>query len=40
VDDLNKLAASFNELAGKIERDPSVLLRGAAPARPGPGGGR
>jgi phospholipid/cholesterol/gamma-HCH transport system substrate-binding protein len=40
VDDLNKLAASFNELAGKIERDPSVLIRGAAPARPGPGEGR
>jgi phospholipid/cholesterol/gamma-HCH transport system substrate-binding protein len=40
VDDLNKLAASFTELAAKIERDPSVLIRGAAPPKPGPGEGR
>jgi phospholipid/cholesterol/gamma-HCH transport system substrate-binding protein len=40
VDDLNKLAASFNELAAKLERDPSVLIRGAAPPKPGPGEAR
>jgi phospholipid/cholesterol/gamma-HCH transport system substrate-binding protein len=40
VDDLNKLAASFTELAAKIERDPSVLIRGAAPPKPAPGEGR
>ena len=40
VADLNNLSASFTELANKIERDPSVLIRGAAPPRPGPGEGK
>jgi phospholipid/cholesterol/gamma-HCH transport system substrate-binding protein len=40
VNDLNALSASFTELANRIERDPSVLIRGAAPSKPGPGEGR
>jgi phospholipid/cholesterol/gamma-HCH transport system substrate-binding protein len=40
VSDLNALSASFTELANRIERDPSVLIRGSAPPKPGPGEGR
>ena len=40
VADLNALSASFSELANRIERDPSVLVRGAAPPKPGPGESR
>jgi phospholipid/cholesterol/gamma-HCH transport system substrate-binding protein len=40
VGDLGNLSASLSELANRIERDPSVLIRGAAPQPPGPGEGR
>ena len=37
---LGRLSTSLNGVASKIERDPSVLLRGAAPPTPGPGESR
>lgn len=37
---LDRLSTSLNGVAGKIERDPSVLLRGAAAPTPGPGEAR
>jgi phospholipid/cholesterol/gamma-HCH transport system substrate-binding protein len=40
VNDLNALSASFTELAHRLERDPSVLIRGSTPPKPGPGEGR
>jgi len=40
VNDLNALSATFTELANRIERDPSVLIRGSTPPKPGPGEGR
>jgi len=40
VNDLNALSASFTELARRLERDPSVLIRGSTPPKPGPGEGR
>jgi phospholipid/cholesterol/gamma-HCH transport system substrate-binding protein len=40
VGDLGNLSASLSELANRIERDPSVLIRGAAPQTPGPGESR
>lgn len=38
--DLEVLSNSFGDLANKINRDPSILIRGSAPARPGPGEGK
>jgi phospholipid/cholesterol/gamma-HCH transport system substrate-binding protein len=38
--DLEILSNSFGDLANKINRDPSILIRGSAPARPGPGEGK
>ena len=35
--DLEILSNSFGDLANTINRDPSILIRGKAPARPGPG---
>jgi hypothetical protein len=35
--DLDTLSKSFGDLANTINRDPSVLIRGKTPARPGPG---
>jgi len=37
---LERLSTSLNGVASKVERDPSVLVRGAAAPRPGPGEGR
>jgi phospholipid/cholesterol/gamma-HCH transport system substrate-binding protein len=37
LDKLNRLSDSINGVTNKIERDPSVLLRGTAPPAPGPG---
>jgi phospholipid/cholesterol/gamma-HCH transport system substrate-binding protein len=37
---LDQLSTSLNSVASKIERDPSVLLRGTAPPAPGPGESR
>jgi phospholipid/cholesterol/gamma-HCH transport system substrate-binding protein len=39
IADLDNLSASFTDLANRINRDPSVLIRGTAP-QPGPGEGR
>ena len=35
--DLETLTHSFGDLANSMNRDPSILLRGKTPARPGPG---
>jgi phospholipid/cholesterol/gamma-HCH transport system substrate-binding protein len=35
--DLEILSNSFGDLANTINRDPSILIRGRTPARPGPG---
>jgi len=40
LDKLNSLSDSLNGIANKIERDPSVLLRGSATRPPGPGESR
>lgn len=37
LDDLDKLSGTLSGVASKINRDPSVLLRGSAPLPPGPG---
>jgi phospholipid/cholesterol/gamma-HCH transport system substrate-binding protein len=37
---LHRLSGSLSGAASKVERDPSVLVRGAAPAAPGPGEAR
>ncbi|HEY0722207.1 MAG TPA: MlaD family protein [Gammaproteobacteria bacterium] len=37
LDKLDKLSDSLNGVAGKINREPSILLRGAAQPPPGPG---
>lgn len=34
---LDKLSAEFNGVATRISRDPSIVIRGAAPPPPGPG---
>jgi phospholipid/cholesterol/gamma-HCH transport system substrate-binding protein len=39
IADLDNLSASFTDLANRINRDPSVLIRGTA-TQPGPGEGR
>jgi phospholipid/cholesterol/gamma-HCH transport system substrate-binding protein len=38
--DLETLSNSFGDLANTINRDPSILVRGRTPARPGPGEGK
>lgn len=40
LSDLNRLSTSLNGAAAKINRDPSVLVRGAAAPPPGPGESR
>lgn len=37
IDKLEKLSDSLNSTANKINREPSILLRGSAPPPPGPG---
>jgi len=37
IDKLDKLSDSLNDIANKINREPSILLRGTAPPPPGPG---
>jgi phospholipid/cholesterol/gamma-HCH transport system substrate-binding protein len=34
---LDNLSSSFNDVATRINRDPSIVIRGAAPPPPGPG---
>jgi len=38
--DLEVLSNSFGDLANTINRDPSIVIRGRTPARPGPGEGK
>ena len=40
LSNLDQLSNSFAGAATKINRDPSVLIRGTAPTRPGPGEGK
>lgn len=37
LDKLNRLSDTLNGFATRIERDPSIVLRGSAPPTPGPG---
>src|SRR5512139_838567 len=37
LEDLDKLSGKLNGVATKINRDPSILLRGSTPPEPGPG---
>jgi len=37
IDKLDKLSESLNGVANKINREPSILLRGSTPPPPGPG---
>jgi phospholipid/cholesterol/gamma-HCH transport system substrate-binding protein len=37
---VDNMSDSFTDLASKVNRDPSVLIRGTAPPRPGPGEGQ
>lgn len=37
LSNLDNLSKSFNDVAIRIDRDPSILIRGAAPPPPGPG---
>lgn len=37
LNNLNTTVINLNELTGKIKQNPAMLLRGAAPAAPGPG---
>lgn len=37
---LETLSTSFTGVASKIDRDPSILIRGTTPPRPGPGEGK
>jgi phospholipid/cholesterol/gamma-HCH transport system substrate-binding protein len=37
LSDLERLSGSLNGMATKINRDPSLILRGSAPPAPGPG---
>lgn len=37
ISNLNKLTNSMNSLTAKINRDPSILVRGSTPPPPGPG---
>lgn len=40
VADLDRLSGSLNAVATKVNRDPSILIRGNAAAQPGPGEGK
>ncbi len=37
---LNRLSGSLNSFASKLNRDPSILVRGSAPPQLGPGEGK
>jgi len=37
LSDLDHLSGAFSEITAKINRDPSILIRGAKPPAPGPG---
>lgn len=37
LSNLDNLSSSFNDVATRINRDPSIVIRGAAPPPPGPG---
>ncbi len=37
LENLDKLSNSLNGLAAKVNREPSILIRGSAPRAPGPG---